>query len=165
MNVDQMPSINAALNALATLFLLLGYICIKRDKKETHKKLMIAAFTTSTIFLACYLWYHYNSALHTVLRHPVPGVNYLYYFILITHVILAIIIVPLILMTLNHALRERFDKHRKIAKWTWPIWMYVSITGVVVYLFLYVFFPQHTEKKLKINPEQPTSTGKSVPGE
>lgn len=165
MNVDQMPSINAALNALAALFLLLGYISIKRDKKETHKKLMVAAFSTSTIFLGCYLWYHYNSSLHTVLRHPVPAVNYLYYFILITHVILAIIIVPMILMTLNHAFRERFDKHQKIAKWTWPIWMYVSITGVVVYLFLYVLFPQHTEKKLKISPEQGPSTGKSVPGQ
>jgi hypothetical protein len=68
-------------------------------------------------------------------------------------------------MTLNHAFRERFDKHQKIAKWTWPIWMYVSITGVVVYLFLYVLFPQHTEKKLKISPEQGPSTGKSVPGQ
>ena len=137
MNVDQMPSINAALNALATLFLLLGYICIKRDKKDAHKKLMIAAFATSTIFLACYLWYHYNSALHTVLRHPVPGVNYLYYFILITHVILAAIIIPLALFTLYRGWNNQIGQHRRIARITLPIWLYVSVTGVIIYLMLY----------------------------
>jgi len=163
MTVDQMPTLNAALNALATVFLVLGYVFIRKENKDAHKRCMIAAFTTSAIFLACYLWYHYNSSLHTVLRHPVPAVNYLYYFILITHIILAIAIVPMIFMTLNHALKERFDKHGKIAKWTWPVWMYVSVTGVVVYLFLYVFFPNHTEKKLKINPQQPLSTEQKTP--
>ena len=158
-----MPTLNAALNALATVFLVLGYVFIRKENKDAHKRCMIAAFNTSAIFLACYLWYHYNSSLHTVLRHPVSVVNYLYYFILITHIILAIAIVPMIFITLNHALKERFDKHRKIAKWTWPVWMYVSVTGVVVYLFLYVFFPNHTEKKLKINPQQPLSTEQKTP--
>ena len=153
MNVDQMPSINAALNGLASVFLLLGYFFIKKDNKAAHKNSMIAAFVTSAVFLACYLWYHYNSAAHTALSHPSSIVNTLYYFILITHIILAIVILPLIFITLNHALRERFDRHRKIAKWTWPLWMYVSVTGVIVYMFLYVLFPEHTEKKLKIKPE------------
>ena len=163
MNGDQMPSINAALNGLASVFLLLGYFFIKKDNKAAHKYSMIAAFTTSAVFLACYLWYHYNSAAHTALSHPSSAINILYYLILITHIILAIVILPLIFITLNHALRERFDRHRKIAKWTWPIWMYVSVTGVVVYLFLYILFPEHTEKKLKIKsdvePTEENTTG------
>ena len=85
-----------------------------------------------------------------MLRHPDAWVNYLYYFILITHIILAVVILPMVFVTISHALRQRFDKHRRIARWTWPIWMYVSVTGVVVYLFLYVLFTEHTEKKLKI---------------
>ena len=164
MNVDQMPSINAALNGLASVFLLLGYFFIKKNNKAAHKYSMIAAFITSAVFLACYLWYHYNSAAHTALSHPSSAINALYYFILITHIILAIVILPLIFITLNHALRERFDRHRKIAKWTWPTWMYVSVTGVVVYLFLYILFPEHTEKKLKIKPDvestEENTTGK-----
>jgi len=146
MTVDQMPTINAALNGLATLLLLLGYIFIRRENTTAHKRCMIGAFATSAVFLAGYLWYHFNSDFHTSLKHPTAAVNYLYYFILITHIILAIVILPLIFITFNHALRERFDKHRRIAKWTWPIWMYVSVTGVVVYLFLYVFFPTYTSK-------------------
>jgi|TARA_B100001250_G_scaffold395312_1_gene400079 uncharacterized membrane protein YozB (DUF420 family) len=149
MTVDQMPSLNAALNGLASVFLLLGYIFIRKDNKTAHKNCMIAAFVTSAVFLACYLWYHYNSEIHNALIHPSSIVNTLYYFILITHIILAIVILPLIFITLNHALRERFDRHRKIARWTWPLWMYVSVTGVIVYLFLYVLFPEHTEKKRK----------------
>tara|TARA_Y100000588_G_C14021656_1_gene824572 strand:+ start:394 stop:882 length:489 start_codon:yes stop_codon:yes gene_type:complete len=155
MTVEQMPSINAALNTLATILLLMGYYFIRQENKQAHKKCMIAAFVASTVFLACYLWYHYASSLHTVLRHPVTLLNYLYYFILITHIILAIVIVPMIFITFNHALRERFDLHRKIARWTWPIWIYVSVTGVIIYLFLYVLFPQHTEKKLKISSSSP----------
>ena len=148
--VDQMPTVNAALNGLASVFLLLGYFFIKKGNRTAHKRCMIAAFSTSAIFLAGYLWYHYVSHAHTVLDHPAAWVNYLYYFILITHIILAVVIVPMVFITMNHAVRERFDKHRRIARWTWPIWMYVSVTGVVVYLFLYVLFPEHTDKKLKI---------------
>ena len=158
MTVDQMPAINASLNGLASIFLLLGYIFIKQDKRTAHKRCMIAAFSTSAIFLACYLWYHYASHAHTVLRHPDAWVNYLYYLILITHIILAVVILPMVFITINHALRQRFDKHRRIARWTWPIWMYVSVTGVVVYLFLYVLFTDHTEKKLKIGGSQKAPT-------
>ena len=153
-----MPAINASLNGLASVFLLLGFIFIKRGGRTAHKRCMIAAFGTSTVFLACYLWYHYASHTHTVLRHPEAWVNYFYYAILITHIILAIVILPLIFMTFNHALREQFDKHKKIARWTWPIWMYVSVTGVVVYLFLYVFFADYTEKKMKIGGSEKPAT-------
>jgi uncharacterized membrane protein YozB (DUF420 family) len=149
MSVEQMPALNATLNGLATVFLLFGYFFIKRENREAHKKCMIAAFVTSAVFLSCYLWYHYHSPGHTVLRHPTAWINWLYYIILISHIILAVTIVPMILFTLNHARLERFDKHKRIAKITWPLWMYVSVTGVVVYLFLYVFFAEHTEKKMK----------------
>ena len=157
MSVENMPAINASLNGLATMLLLAGYIFIRRENKTAHKRCMIGAFSTSAVFLACYLWYHYQSHTHSVLGHPTAAVNYLYYFILITHIILAIVILPLIFITLNHAFRERFDKHRRIAKWTWPIWMYVSVTGVIVYLFLYVLFPEHTSKELKIKDNNATA--------
>jgi putative membrane protein len=164
MSVDQMPTINAALNGLASVFLLLGYIFIKKGNRTAHKRCMIAAFSTSAIFLAGYLWYHYTSHAHTVLQHPTAWVNYLYYFILITHIILAVVIVPMVFITLNHALRERLDKHRRIARWTWPIWMYVSVTGVVVYMFLYVLFAEHTEKKLKIGGSKKPPTEETPKG-
>ena len=164
MSVDQMPTINAALNGLASVFLLLGYIFIKKGNRTAHKRCMIAAFSTSAIFLAGYLWYHYTSHAHTVLQHPTAWVNYLYYFILITHIILAVVIVPMVFITLNHALRERLDKHRRIARWTWPIWMYVSVTGVVVYMFLYVLFAEYTEKKLKIGGSKKPPTEETPKG-
>ena len=164
MTVDQMPTVNAALNGLASVFLLLGYIFIKKGNRTAHKRCMIAAFSTSAIFLAGYLWYHYVSHAHTVLDHPAAWVNYLYYFILITHIILAVVIVPMVFITMNHAVRERFDKLRRIARWTWPIWMYVSVTGVVVYLFLYVLFPEHTAKKLKIGGAEKPPTEETEKG-
>jgi putative membrane protein len=164
MSVDQMPAINAALNGLASVFLLLGYIFIKKGNHTAHKRCMITAFSTSAIFLAGYLWYHYTSHAHTVLQHPTAWVNYLYYFILTTHIILAVVIVPMVFITLNHALRERLDKHRRIARWTWPIWMYVSVTGVVVYMFLYVLFAEHTEKKLKIGGSKKPPTEETPKG-
>ena len=165
MTVDQMPAVNASLNGLASVFLLLGYFFIKQDKRAAHKRCMIAAFSTSAIFLVGYLWYHYASHAHTVLRHPADWVNYLYYFILTTHIILAVVILPMVFVTINHALRQRFDKHRLIARWTWPIWMYVSVTGVVVYLFLYVLFAEHTEKKLKIGGTQKAPTEEKENGQ
>lgn len=100
---------------------------------------MVGAFTVSTIFLICYLVYH---ALHgsTQFTHEGP-VRYVYFFILITHVLLAAAVVPLVLVTMHRAWRERFDAHRRIARWTWPVWMYVSVTGVIVYLMLYQLYP------------------------
>jgi uncharacterized membrane protein YozB (DUF420 family) len=107
---------------------------------------MIIAFITSTLFLACYLTYHGYLAyyLHrgpTVFKNP-TWFRPIYLGILLTHTLLAVVIVPMVLMTLSRALRQRFDAHRKIARWTWPLWMYVSVTGVLIYLLLYRIFPQ-----------------------
>ena len=123
-----------------TVFLTLGYIFIKQKKQNAHRNCMIAAFVTSTVFLACYLTYHFN--VKAVTKFQGQGiVRPVYFFILITHVILAVVIVPLILMSLNRGLRQRWGAHKKISRWTWPLWIYVSVTGVIVYLMLYVWFP------------------------
>ena len=139
MTIHDLPVVNASLNALSTVFLTLGYIFIKQRKQNAHRNCMISAFITSTIFLACYLTYHF---VHGSTKFQGQGiVRPIYFFILITHVILAVVIVPLILMTLSRALKQRFDLHKKIARWTWPLWMYVSVTGVIVYMMLYKWFP------------------------
>jgi putative membrane protein len=112
-----------------------GYVMIRRHRIETHRRFMLAAFATSALFLTSYLVYHYNIG-----SKPFPGqgpIRIVYFTILITHVILAAAVLPLALITLNHALRSRFEKHVPIARWTLPIWLYVSVTGVVVYLMLY----------------------------
>jgi uncharacterized membrane protein YozB (DUF420 family) len=140
MTISDLPVVNASLNALSTVFLTLGFILIKRRQKDAHRNCMIAAFTTSTIFLACYLTYHFS--VKAVTRFQGQGiVRPIYFFILITHVILAVVIVPLILVTLNRARKQRWEAHKKIARWTWPLWMYVSVTGVIVYMMLYQWFP------------------------
>ena len=146
MTVHELPAVNATLNSLSAVFLTLGFIFIKRGQKIAHRNCMIAAFSTSVIFLACYLTYHTYLA---VVLHQGPTrflnpewFRPIYLTILITHTILAIIIVPMILITLWRAKKERFEAHTKIARWTWPLWMYVSVTGVVVYLLLYQIFPQ-----------------------
>jgi putative membrane protein len=140
MTIQDLPLINACLNALATVFLTLGFIHIKRGNKITHRNCMISAFVTSAVFLTCYLIYHYNTG-STKFVEP-AWFKPIYLTILITHIILAVVILPLIFMTLSRALKERFPQHKKIAKWTWPLWMYVSITGVLIYLLLYQIFPQ-----------------------
>jgi uncharacterized membrane protein YozB (DUF420 family) len=100
---------------------------------------MVTAFVVSTIFLACYLYYHYHHG-RTAFTHP-GWIRPVYFTILLTHTILAIVMVPMILTTLGRAFRGQFEKHKRIARWTWPIWLYVSVTGVVVYLILYQFYP------------------------
>jgi uncharacterized membrane protein YozB (DUF420 family) len=128
------------LNTLSTVFLTLGFIFIKQQKPIAHRNCMIAALITSAIFLACYLTYHFSVT--AVTKFQGQGiVRPVYFIILITHIILAVVIVPLVLMTLSRALRKRFDRHKKIARWTWPLWMYVSVTGVIVYMMLYQWFP------------------------
>jgi len=117
------------------VLLVIGWTLIRNGRIEQHRKVMIAAFTTSTIFLVCYVIYHANAG-----SRPFPGhgpVRVVYFVILVTHVILAAAIVPLALVTLVRGLRARYDAHRRIAKWTMPIWLYVSVTGVIVYLMLY----------------------------
>jgi uncharacterized membrane protein YozB (DUF420 family) len=140
MTINDLPAVNASLNGLATVFLTLGYIFIKRGQRNAHRNCMIAAFTTSTIFLACYLTYHYSVTAVTKFQgHGI--VRPIYFFILITHIILAVVIVPMILMTLYRAWKQRWEAHKKISRVTWPLWMYVSVTGVIVYMMLYQWFP------------------------
>jgi len=133
--LSDFPTIDATLNATSALLLALGYLSIRRKNVRAHKTFMLSAFASSTVFLVCYLWYH---AHHGVTHFKLGGPVRIFYFSLLgTHTVLAAVIVPLVLTTLNRALRGRFDRHRKIARWTLPIWMYVSITGVVVYWMLY----------------------------
>lgn len=139
MTVYDLPVINASLNAASTVFIALGWWFIRRDQKQQHIACMAAALLTSTVFLACYLTYHFH-ALSVKFTHP-GIVRPIYYFILITHVLLAFATLPLVIMTVVPALRARFDRHRRMGKWTMPIWLYVSVTGVVVYLMLYQWFP------------------------
>jgi len=146
MSIYDLPAVNASLNGLSAIFLTLGFIFVKRGNKIAHRNCMISAFVTSIIFLSCYLTYHGYLA-YELHRGPTRFLNPewfrpIYLSILITHTILAIVIVPMILITLSRALRERFDAHKRIARWTWPLWMYVSVTGVIVYLLLYKIFPQ-----------------------
>jgi len=140
MNLADLPAVNAALNTLSTIFLTCGYVFIRRQRKVAHRNCMIGAVISSALFLTCYLIYHYNAG-RTVFRDP-PWFRPIYLTILITHTILAVVIVPMVLTTLYHAARRQFDRHKKIARWTWPIWMYVSITGVIIYFLLYHIFPQ-----------------------
>ena len=126
---------NAALNFLSAVFLFAGYLCIKSKNRNAHRVCMLAAFASSTLFLISYLIYHYQ-----VGSVPFKGqgwIRVVYFAILLTHTILATTVVPLALITLVRALRERFDAHRRIARWTFPIWLYVSVTGVIVYWMLY----------------------------
>jgi uncharacterized membrane protein YozB (DUF420 family) len=136
-----LPAINATLNGLSAILLGAGFYFIKRKQVGPHRVCMITAFSTSVLFLICYLTYHYLGGF-TKFVDP-PWFKKWYLLLLTTHTILAVVIVPLILITLNRALKQRFELHRKIARWTWPLWMYVSVTGVIVYLILYQIFPQH----------------------
>ena len=135
MSVSDLPALNATLNAIAAVLLVIGYVLIRRGRIQQHRHVMLAAFTTSALFLVSYVIYHANAG-----SRPFAGqgaIRIVYFAILISHVILAAAILPMALITLTHALRARFDRHRRIARWTLPIWLYVSVTGVVVYLMLY----------------------------
>ena len=138
MSIADLPALNAALNATAATLLVIGYRLIRRGRVRQHRRVMLAAFTASTLFLISYLVYHAN-----VGSRPFPGqgpIRIVYFAILISHVVLAAVIVPLALITLTRALRERFDRHVPIARWTLPLWLYVSVTGVIVYLMLYQMY-------------------------
>ena len=136
--IAQLPAVNATLNAIAAVLLACGYVMIRRRRIETHRRFMLAAFATSALFLTSYLVYHAN-----VGSRPFMGqgpVRVVYFTILITHVVLAAVVLPMALITLTHGLRGRFERHVPIARWTLPIWMYVSVTGVIVYLMLYQIY-------------------------
>lgn len=131
-------ALNATLNGTSAVLLAGGYAAIRNGKIAAHKKFMVSAFVVSTIFLVSYLVYHYQVG-HV--RFQGQGwIRPVYFALLISHTILAMVIVPMILVTLRRAWAEKFDKHRLIARWTWPLWMYVSVTGVVVYVLLYVVY-------------------------
>ncbi len=132
-------ALNATLNGTSAVLLTCGYAAIRARKIFVHKAFMIAAFLTSTAFLISYLAYHYR-----VGHVPFQGQGWIrpvYFTLLLTHTVLAAVIVPLIIVTLRRAWLEKFDKHRIIARWTLPLWMYVSVTGVIVYLMLYQIYP------------------------
>lgn len=135
------PALNASLNALSGIFLLAGYINIKRKRIAVHRRFMIAACITSLLFLVSYVTYH--SLRHGVVTRfaGTGAIRTFYLTMLTTHTILAVVIVPLAILSVMNGLRMRVIEHRRVARWTFPLWMYVSVTGVLVYFFLYHWFP------------------------
>ncbi len=131
-------ALNASLNGISAILLAGGYAAIRSGKREVHKYFMVSAFGVSTVFLASYLIYHYRVG-HVVFAGQ-GWIRPVYFALLISHTVLAIVIVPLILITLRRAWLEKFDKHRLIARWTLPLWFYVCVTGVIVYLMLYQIY-------------------------
>ena len=138
MQIEDLPALNAALNGLASVFLVTAYLLIRCGRRELHKKFMLAALVTSALFLGSYVTYHYHAG-----SRPFPGqgvIRVVYFAILIPHVLLAATILPLALITTTRGLRSQFDRHVRIARWTLPLWLYVSVTGVVIYLMLYQLY-------------------------
>jgi uncharacterized membrane protein YozB (DUF420 family) len=135
MTVSDLPALNATLNAISFILLVTGYVLIRRGRRQQHRYFMIAALITSALFLTSYVIYHVQ-----VGSVPFKGtglIRTIYFAVLIPHVILAAAIVPLILITVSRGLSAKYDKHKRIARWTLPLWLYVSITGVIVYVMLY----------------------------
>ncbi len=143
----ELPLINACLNFLSATLLVCGYVAIKKKNKEVHKNFMIAAFCTSALFLTSYLYYHFTAG-HLLFQGQ-GSVKTIYFIILIPHILLAMVMLPMILMTFFFIFRGQVVAHRKIARWTFPIWLYVSITGVILYVYMYQLYPQHLKKSDK----------------
>jgi len=141
--VEVLPHVNASLNALATVLLVAGYVLIKLRLEAAHKWMMLACFGVSIIFLTCYLTYHFNipGGSKRFPSYPPDVVRYAYRAILLTHIVLAVAVPFLAVATIWLGLADRRQTHRRLAWWTFPIWLYVSITGVVVYLMLYQLYP------------------------
>ena len=139
MDISWFPVVNASLNSLCTLLLVLGWLAIRGEQKGLHIACMVSALIVSSAFLACYLYYHKEVGSVKFLEQG--WIRPVYFTILLTHTVLAAAVVPLVIITVIPALRGRFDKHRKWARWTLPIWLYVSVTGVVIYFVLYQWFP------------------------
>lgn len=138
LSISDLPALNATLNGLSAVCLVSGYAFIKRGERLMHQRCMIAALVLSSLFLVSYVVYHANAG-----SRPFPGqgvIRPIYFLILITHVVLAAAVVPLALVTATRGLRSQFDRHVRIARWTFPIWLYVSVTGVVIYLMLYQLY-------------------------
>ena len=145
--VSSLPAINASLNGLATVLLLVGYVLIKQRRELAHKRVMLAAFGTSVVFLASYLAYHFQTEAVTKFRGGQP-MSYVYYFILITHIILAAAVPFLAGLTIWWGYTDQRARHVRLARWTFPIWLYVSITGVVIYLMLYQLYPAPSQQAI-----------------
>lgn len=146
MTLSDLPAVNASLNGLSAVLLVLGWRHIKAGRRIAHRNCMIGAFVASSLFLACYLTYHFqmqklHGRAHTSFTDP-AWFRPIYLAILVTHLIGAFAILPLVTLTFQRAIRERFELHKRIARWTLPVWLYVSVTGVVIYLLLYQIFPQ-----------------------
>jgi putative membrane protein len=138
LNITVLPHLNALLNATSGVFLVIGYVLIRRGHEAAHKRSMIAALICSAAFLMSYVIYHLHAG-----SRPFPGtgaIRGIYFAILITHVVLAAAILPLVLMTAMRGFRSQFDRHVRIARWTLPLWLYVSVTGVIVYVMLYQLY-------------------------
>jgi uncharacterized membrane protein YozB (DUF420 family) len=135
--IHDLPALNAILNGTAAVLLLTGYVLIRQGKRDAHKKVMLTAFSVSIVFLISYLIYHSQTG---VLHYPHTGpIRTVYFTILFTHTVLAALVPFLAVITLRRGLKGLYVKHKRLARWTFPIWMYVSVTGVVVYLMLYQF--------------------------
>jgi uncharacterized membrane protein YozB (DUF420 family) len=138
MQLTDLPAVNATLNGISAVLLMIGFVLVRQRKLEQHRRVMIAAFSTSVLFLICYVIYHANVGSK---RFPGQGpIRGVYFFVLITHIVLAALVPPMAIITLVRGLRARYDTHRRIARWTLPIWLYVSVTGVIVYVMLYRMF-------------------------
>ena len=134
-DLSTLPTFNALLNSLSAVLLTSGYVLIRQGRTNAHRACMLAAFATSTVFLISYVIYHANVG--SVAFTGQGGIRVVYFAVLFSHVVLAALILPLALVTLSRALGGRFERHRRIARWTLPVWLYVSVTGVIVYLMLY----------------------------
>jgi uncharacterized membrane protein YozB (DUF420 family) len=140
MSISDLPALNAFLNSTSAVFLLIGYGLIRQNRQAAHRNCMIGALTASILFLISYVYYHYNAG-RTVFKDP-QWFRPIYLTILLTHTILAVVIVPMVIMTVSRAVKRNYELHKKISRWTWPLWMYVSVTGVLIYFLLYQIFPQ-----------------------
>lgn len=135
MTVSDLPALNATLNGSSAILVVIGWLLIKRGHRTAHRNVMLAACGTSLLFLISYLIYHAQvGSVRFTRQGPIRTV---YFIILLTHTVLAAVIVPMVLITLSRGLKGRYDRHRRIARWTLPVWLYVSVTGVIVYLMLY----------------------------
>ena len=141
--VSVFPPLNASLNALAGLFLLIGYVLIRQKRIDAHRRFMLAACATSVLFLVCYVTYHTLRGGVVTKFTGTGAIRTLYLTILTSHTILAVVILPLAVLSVWNGLKMRVPQHRRVARWTFPLWMYVSVTGVLVYFFLYHWFPSH----------------------
>jgi uncharacterized membrane protein YozB (DUF420 family) len=137
MTAHDLPAVNASLNGLAALLLGAGWVAVRRGRRDAHRALMLSALAVSAAFLACYLYYHFQVRLVTRYEGAGPD-RLLYLFVLVTHIVLAPLVVPFCGLAIWHAARGRFDRHVRITRWLWPAWMYVSVTGVAIYAMLYV---------------------------